>query len=584
MPAASRLVPLAKGGTLVAAALVGINLGVAVDRQLGVDVDGGLCSGAPNPAYSITNGLLAAVTLTDCDKWRADAAFVAQANSETNRNGNPAAIGSESCSLDGTACAHIYAVSADGSRYCIVRTQSAGYDLYDRVPLGQFENFGTNWWGGWPYVDGPTLAPSSQCPPSGFGSAAVSAISVSINGRSGPSISRWSLSWSGVGADGVGGVDLPISEHENAQRTFRCDVTLSNGSVVSEFSEPFDEGDGVLPKVECPAMQAGWTAETISIYETLGNSDTLLGSTPTTASYRGWKNDYPECSTGACLLELKSDNVSCFELGSDCDGWVTYPGGPTTYTCFYGTHAVPLSWCYVYGPTFSPLNQQSGHAYGDPVTGATLDAPTSPTAVDILTSQLLEAHWVAPWVSSTGKHELSTGDEIYTARVVATQCVALGVTEECADLPIFSPGNNVNEAAVHDLDAIQGNSPVEGSTPKPVLLQYVSTQEKLDDGFQRRWYINTPPCVVGTYDSSVQQCDEYPFFTTEEGAKPDAGLRPIKTEDNASEGTYLGAFITLCGLDDHPRLDPGRYYLVIPTPDLTVTLVPAPTPVWCNPS
>ena len=82
----------------------------------------------------------------------------------------------------------------------------------------------------------------------------------------------------------------------------------------------------------------------------------------------------------------------------------------------------------------------------------------------------------------------------------------------------------------------------------------------------------------------MQQCDEYPFYSTEEGAKPHAGLRPIKKEDIASEGTYLGAFITLCGLNSHPRLDSERYYLGIPTPDLTATLVPAPTSVWCNPS
>jgi hypothetical protein len=78
---------------------------------------------------------------------------------------------------------------------------------------------------------------------------------------------------------------------------------------------------------------------------------------------------------------------------------------------------------------------------------------------------------------------------------------------------------------------------------------------------------------------SGEQCDEFPFFSTEEGY-PTAilNLLPIPgNTDNAVQGGYLSNFYSRCPvLQNSDRNAPGRQYLVIPLPFLpTATRCPS---------
>ncbi len=79
---------------VTAAAMIGVQLGAATDRAFGVDMDGGLCAGAPNWGFQAANDVLAALTSTDCDAWTMSHQLVAARNHDTVHTVTPTAIGS----------------------------------------------------------------------------------------------------------------------------------------------------------------------------------------------------------------------------------------------------------------------------------------------------------------------------------------------------------------------------------------------------------------------------------------------------------------------------------------------------------
>lgn len=129
--------------------------------------------------------------------------------------------------------------------------------------------------------------------------------------------------------------------------------------------------------------------------------------------------------------------------------------------------------------------------------------------------------------------------------------------DDCDSMPIFFTGTDVQDATNHDFDAIADN-------PALMQLSYVKSAEKA--GVTRPIWGSYPACAGQTGGTTGKQCDEYPFFSTEEGyptATPD--LRPIDATQNMSQGGSLTAFYNGCPtLQIAARGTAQRRYLVVP--------------------
>ncbi len=177
------------------------------------------------------------------------------------------------------------------------------------------------------------------------------------------------------------------------------------------------------------------------------------------------------------------------------------------------------------------------------------------------------------------------------------------------DLPIFIVGDDAREAAQHDFDAIFGN-PANDMPARPqwALLNYASSRVKRDAGQRRGWYGNDPECKGKTFVGSGLECDEYPYFSTEQGGAPQPNgpapikpsLRAINADHNGIEGRALGRFVTsqcdlqsATGITSTSNGSGGDRYLVLPTPQVSFSSlfsyfkppIPAVSPVTiglCN--
>lgn len=548
---------------VVGAVLTGIQLGAAEDRALGVDVNGGLCAGAPNFGFQVTNAILAGLTGTDCASWTESQELQAARNQDTVPTVTEYGEGTQSC--DQSHCATITGLSPDGDEYCI--TSADSFFSSSQYTLGTFP--------GYPWLAGAnysTTAPGlgNECgapPPGDF----ASMISVRLNASWDLPLTAWKAD---QGADATS-VPSPKVTYPDPTRTLQCKVTMTDGTFVTSTSAPFTEGSSSnsVSRPVLPAVPEGEVPATVQCYETGGPQDLSLLSSPTTLPFQTWSTDDPECGNGSCLLDLQQVGAgSCFFTDIDCDGWISDPDRAQDYACYYGTHLVSLSECYIYGTTFNAADRSSGHAYADPLTGEITDGQTSASDVDTLTSDLLkrgqETWGPTPAGYSLGLDgEEAEGNE---ARQIAAFCVAQSIEEECESIPIFAPGSNVSAAAIHDLEAETGTGTGQYDSPIPQspLLFYAQPGSRVSSG----WYSSTPPCVAGSYDGTVDNCDEYPFNSTTT-AGPGASLRVINLQDNQNEGQYLNHFYSVCGVNDPAGT--GKF-LTIPTPTV-------PTSEWCIP-
>lgn len=148
--------------------------------------------------------------------------------------------------------------------------------------------------------------------------------------------------------------------------------------------------------------------------------------------------------------------------------------------------------------------------------------------------------------------------------------------EDCASMPIFFTGSDVAEATNHDIEAIVGY-------PAWVKLNYEYGRGK--EAYQdRNWYRSVSPCDVR--GRTGQQCDEYPFWATEQGgsgALVRPHLRYIDGDDNGLQGGRFGNFVTSCGLrsGSPPRTGNARggtAFLMVPVPPA----LGIPTTYLCN--
>jgi hypothetical protein len=120
----------------------------------------------------------------------------------------------------------------------------------------------------------------------------------------------------------------------------------------------------------------------------------------------------------------------------------------------------------------------------------------------------------------------------------------------CKGLPIFVSGADVREATNHDLAALgwpiddpwMGNQAV---NPGWVMLSYrPASQNPSYPG----WKNNLWPC---TQKQPGQNCDEFPFYATQQGggqADPLPNLEPIDGPQNQQQGSFYSAFLSNCGI------------------------------------
>jgi hypothetical protein len=160
----------------------------------------------------------------------------------------------------------------------------------------------------------------------------------------------------------------------------------------------------------------------------------------------------------------------------------------------------------------------------------------------------------------------------------------------CESLPIFASGqSDVAAATNHDIAALNAH-------PQWVFLNYEAGSSKPN----RQWYRNMPDCATASSTASPPlDCDEYPFFSTEQGgskAKVTPDLRVIDAAQNRKQGRLYGgavaedgapSFRVLCGLTTGtPPADRTQANSTGGTPFLGIPLPPEfasmPTLRICN--
>jgi hypothetical protein len=155
------------------------------------------------------------------------------------------------------------------------------------------------------------------------------------------------------------------------------------------------------------------------------------------------------------------------------------------------------------------------------------------------------------------------------ARIVIKQCQRLTIraalpTSRCTELPIFASGDlDVPQATKHDLEALL-------HYPGWVKLNYEGRLGKPNP----EWYTSYPVCE----ENSVSlHCDEFPFFSTEQGggnAIPRPSLKLIDGKQNTRQGRKLGRFYAACGVN----VGKGKPFLNVPMPPGSNV----PTLILCN--
>ncbi len=143
--------------------------------------------------------------------------------------------------------------------------------------------------------------------------------------------------------------------------------------------------------------------------------------------------------------------------------------------------------------------------------------------------------------------ERNAGLDQTRADAIARQClwltgrVGLNGRRECERLPLFASGADVPEPANHDLEAL-------AKQPVWVKLNRELSSTKPGKG----WQNSQPECAGQT--SPQVQCDEYPFFGTEQGGplatvrSPRPDLKPLDGPQNTLQGSRYSGFITKCAM------------------------------------
>ena len=231
-------------------------------------------------------------------------------------------------------------------------------------------------------------------------------------------------------------------------------------------------------------------------------------------------------------------------------------------------------------PQCDPCPPPTGCDPCPPPTGCNPCAPTSVEPVPHPLPPEWRAKDVAARIATRNPNLLRVDGEVATnadVQTITEECLiraseaGLDGSADCSGLPVFVSGNDVAEAARHDLEALAA------TPPRPFKLNYLRGGPS---GVPRQWYASRPECnpLLDATD-----CDEYPFFATEQGG-PQAEILPhlkrIDSAHNRDQGKYYGFysgpeykrnFIKQCGLKsrgdigpDGILLDHGTAFLALP--------------------
>ncbi len=405
------------GGVSIAlvVARAGVALGVSIDQTLGFDPTGGLCAG------SSTDPVLAAITGiagTNCAQWQLSKGMMLAANSDVSVTpyGGVACAAAGSCFSASwqkiTFTDTRFSYSATGNYACFTLsgspmlsgTDGNGATFYYQdsggaaIP-GFADSNGVIHTSavypnqpGYTYDGGDTTAKNplvGHCSPDLTSYFYQSSHTTGSGGPMQPDAPLlvpaeygWAVYNSSTGTYSwqSGTTPAPVTvPNANPTRQFKCVIAFQSGGSATAYTANFTEGGATaVPAPVCPAVPPSEIPTTTTIYETSPGGDIQLFQQPTTPEYQNWKSTYPECANGSCLLDLRKSAVSCFQNAAACDGWMTDPNRDTLYACWYGTHSVPLSQCYVYAPTFTPAKVAAGMPYADPSTGTSTGVQTAP--------------------------------------------------------------------------------------------------------------------------------------------------------------------------------------------------------------
>lgn len=221
---------------------------------------------------------------------------------------------------------------------------------------------------------------------------------------------------------------------------------------------------------------------------------------------------YPDCATpGSCTVGRPAPGTQLKPLPN--------PGGaagpmpqlsPGYAPCAWGPYAIPEAAC---AETSTPQPPRDAE----------------PAEVKQVADRVLRTvDWIRP----------------SDAQLLAERCVALAAAagladQPCLSQPIFVPGAEAGEAAMHDAGVIQ-------EVPAWFRLTYMSPADKGSSGVPRTWYdaaAYSANCGPNRGPRGVQ-CDEYPFYTTVEGgpqafSQTPSVLKEVDSAHNMLEGIAL---------------------------------------------
>ncbi len=131
--------------------------------------------------------------------------------------------------------------------------------------------------------------------------------------------------------------------------------------------------------------------------------------------------------------------------------------------------------------------------------------------------------------------------------------------DDCGTRNLLFIGRDYPEATDHDVEAIEAN-------PTLMLLTYVQTAPGTTEKTTSKPNWRTYAGCVGVIEIG-QQCDEYPYWSTEEGYPPDLpSLKPINGSQNMGQGAKIKAVLyDRCGLAQKPRYSEERKFIVVET-------------------
>jgi hypothetical protein len=362
-------------GSVVLGLPMAFQFGSGVAALFGLDSEGAVCQGTPENGEPITQFF----TGVDCEAWKLDAEYQANADAAS---GYTTTLPGHTITLVGS--------SAD------VRTDAYGNQTHysycwrsvPALPAGAFSSFnsgGKNFSihgkiatgpGTYAWMTNNALVWSTY---GGGSSAFYCAASTGMTGYTSGMINqsgnkallpelRFKDTATGEYIEGA-----PITA--DPDRTMTCTITYTDGSTDSLTSDPYKESSGSVSPLGCPPPDENKTVAGVAVTEAGSGTTHQLLNEPTTQPYKDFQEDYPECHTGVCMLDLlykKQDGTSygsCFDLEDGCPGWFEDPTKTDKYECMYGVKKVDLDECAVYAGLFAAGRVETGTPYSDPLTG-----------------------------------------------------------------------------------------------------------------------------------------------------------------------------------------------------------------------